>query len=109
MGQFWLLSMCSGGNACGRLSVETFFLCVLHQVFQHVCAACHSASLVAYRDLIGVAYTEDEVKVLASEVEVQDGPNDEGEMYSRPVIISRILTQMKRQPVLPTVELTHLT
>jgi len=55
-----------------------------HQVFQQVCAACHSASLVAYRDLIGVAYTEDEVKVLASEVEVQDGPNDEGDMYSRP-------------------------
>lgn len=55
-----------------------------HQVFQQVCAACHSASLVAYRDLIGVAYTEDEVKCLAAEVEVQDGPNDEGEMYMRP-------------------------
>ncbi|KAG0622850.1 hypothetical protein M758_3G128700 [Ceratodon purpureus] len=55
-----------------------------HQVFQQVCAACHSASLVAYRDLIGVAYTEDEVKCLAAEVEIEDGPNDEGEMYSRP-------------------------
>lgn len=55
-----------------------------HQVFQQVCAACHTASLVAYRDLIGVAYTEDEVKCLAAEVEVEDGPNDEGEMYMRP-------------------------
>ncbi len=73
---------------CSRTaSVEMFLLLLLlllYQVFQQVCAACHSASLVAYRDLIGVAYTEDEVKVLASEVEVQDGPNDEGDMYSRP-------------------------
>ncbi|KAJ7556230.1 hypothetical protein O6H91_05G075400 [Diphasiastrum complanatum] len=55
-----------------------------HQVYQQVCSACHSMSLVAYRDLIGVAYTEDEVKALAAEVEIEDGPNDEGEMYSRP-------------------------
>eukprot|EP00270_Netrium_digitus_P008504 TRINITY_DN254_c0_g1_i1.p1 TRINITY_DN254_c0_g1~~TRINITY_DN254_c0_g1_i1.p1 ORF type:complete len:338 (+),score=73.46 TRINITY_DN254_c0_g1_i1:52-1065(+) len=55
-----------------------------HQVYQQVCAACHSMSLVAYRDLIGVAYTEDEVKAIASEVEVDDGPNDEGEMFQRP-------------------------
>ncbi|KAG6546201.1 hypothetical protein Mapa_012239 [Marchantia paleacea] len=55
-----------------------------HQVYQQVCAACHSMSLVAYRDLIGVAYTEDEVKCLAAEIEVEDGPNDEGEMFQRP-------------------------
>ena len=41
-------------------------------------------SLVSYRDLIGVAYTEDEVKAMAAEVEVEDGPNDEGEMFMRP-------------------------
>ena len=39
------------------------------QVFQQVWVACHSVSLVAYRDLIRVAYTEDEVKFLAAEVE----------------------------------------
>ncbi|CAI5486930.1 unnamed protein product [Closterium sp. Naga37s-1] len=55
-----------------------------HQVYQQVCATCHSMSLVSYRDLIGVAYTEDEVKALAAEVEVEDGPNDEGEMFLRP-------------------------
>ncbi|KAG0453168.1 hypothetical protein HPP92_025832 [Vanilla planifolia] len=34
-------------------------------------------------DLVGVAYTEDEVKALAAEIEVVDGPNDEGEnVYS---------------------------
>ena len=31
-----------------------------------------------------VAYTEDEAKELAAELEVTDGPNDEGEMYLRP-------------------------
>ncbi|CAI9108665.1 OLC1v1008327C1 [Oldenlandia corymbosa var. corymbosa] len=55
-----------------------------HQVYQQVCASCHSMSLVSYRDLVGVAYTEDEVKAMAAEIEVTDGPNDEGEMFTRP-------------------------
>lgn len=41
-------------------------------------------SLVSYRDLVGVAYTEEEVKAMAAEIEVVDGPNDEGEMFTRP-------------------------
>ena len=41
-------------------------------------------SLISYRDLVGVAYTEEEVKAMAAEVEVVDGPNDEGEMFTRP-------------------------
>ena len=41
-------------------------------------------SLVTYRDLVGVAYTEEEAKALAAEIEVEDGPNDEGEMFTRP-------------------------
>lgn len=53
-------------------------------MYQQVCAACHSMSLISYRDLVGVAYTEDEVKAMAAEIEVVDGPNDEGEMFSRP-------------------------
>ena len=30
------------------------------------------------------AWSEDEVKVMAEDVEVMDGPNDEGEMFERP-------------------------
>ncbi|PKI70008.1 hypothetical protein CRG98_009611 [Punica granatum] len=41
-------------------------------------------SLISYRDLVGVAYTEEEVKAMAAEIEVVDGPNDEGEMFTRP-------------------------
>lgn len=55
-----------------------------HQVYQQVCASCHSMSLIAYRDLVGVAYTEEETKAMAAEIEVVDGPNDEGEMFTRP-------------------------
>ena len=55
-----------------------------HQVYQQVCASCHSMSLISYRDLVGVAYTEEEVKAMAAEIEVVDGPNDEGEMFTRP-------------------------
>ncbi|CAL9196323.1 unnamed protein product, partial [Musa hybrid cultivar] len=49
-----------------------------HQVYQQVCASCHSMSLISYRDLVGVAYTEEETKAMAAEIEVVDGPNDEG-------------------------------
>ena len=42
-----------------------------HQVYQQVCAACHSLNLVAYRNLVGVCYTEEEVKALAEEIEVR--------------------------------------
>ncbi|DBA66029.1 TPA: hypothetical protein ACH3X2_003037 [Trebouxia sp. C0005] len=52
-----------------------------HQVYQQVCAACHSVQQIHFRNLVGVAYTEDEVKEMAGEIEVTDGPNEEGEDY----------------------------
>jgi ubiquinol-cytochrome c reductase cytochrome c1 subunit len=54
------------------------------QVYQQVCAACHSLNQIHYRNLVGVCYTEDEAKELAMDIEVVDGPNDEGEMFERP-------------------------
>jgi len=55
-----------------------------HQVYTQVCAACHSMQYLHWRQLVGVAYTEEEAKALAAETEVVDGPDDEGEMYTRP-------------------------
>ncbi|KAK1316060.1 hypothetical protein QJS10_CPA05g01625 [Acorus calamus] len=55
-----------------------------HRVYQQVCASCHLMGLISYRDLVGVAYTEEETKAMAAEIEVVDGPNDEGEMFTRP-------------------------
>jgi cytochrome c1 len=55
-----------------------------HQVYQQVCAACHSLERIHYRELVGVCYTEDEAKDLAAEAEIEDGPNEEGEPFTRP-------------------------
>ncbi|KAE9453670.1 hypothetical protein C3L33_14417, partial [Rhododendron williamsianum] len=40
-----------------------------HQIYQQVCASCHSKGLISYRDLVGVAYTEEETKAMAAEIE----------------------------------------
>lgn len=55
-----------------------------YQVYREVCSACHSLDRIAWRNLVGVSHTVDEVKGMAEEVEYQDGPNDEGEMFNRP-------------------------
>ena len=55
-----------------------------YQVYREVCAACHSLDRIAWRNLVGVSHTVDEVKGMAEEVEYEDGPNDEGEMFQRP-------------------------
>ncbi len=54
------------------------------QVYQEVCSGCHSLKLVAYRNLTGIGLGEDQIKAIAAEFEVTDGPNDEGEMFQRP-------------------------
>ena len=54
------------------------------QIYKEVCAACHGLRLVSYRNLVQLGYTENQVKAFAAEFEVVDGPNDEGEMFTRP-------------------------
>ena len=54
------------------------------QVYTEVCAVCHSLRLVHYRNLTAIGFSEDQVKALAAEVEVTDGPDAEGEMFDRP-------------------------
>ena len=55
-----------------------------YQVYREVCASCHSLDRIAWRNLVGVSHTVDEVKAMAEEVEYTDGPNDAGEMFQRP-------------------------
>jgi ubiquinol-cytochrome c reductase cytochrome c1 subunit len=54
------------------------------QVYSDVCAACHPVTQLYYRDLEGIGFSEDEVKAIAAQKEVTDGPNDNGEMFKRP-------------------------
>ena len=58
------------------------------QVFQEVCSACHSLQYIAFRNLVEIGFTADEAKAIAAEYEVEDGPDDEGEMFDRPARLS---------------------
>ena len=56
------------------------------QAYKEVCAGCHSMDYIAFRNLADLGYNEAEIKAIAAEYEVVDGPNDEGEMFTRPAI-----------------------
>lgn len=56
------------------------------KVYREVCAACHSLKYVAYRNLTDLGYAEAQVKNIAAEYTVMDGPDDEGEMFERPAV-----------------------
>ncbi len=58
------------------------------QGFTEICLACHGLRLVAYRNLQALGYDEEEVKAYAANFEVQDGPDENGEMYMREAIPS---------------------
>ncbi len=57
------------------------------QVYKEVCSVCHSMNLVHYRNLGdpgGPEFPEAQVKAIAGTVQVEDGPDDQGEMFMRP-------------------------
>lgn len=58
------------------------------KVFTEVCSACHSMSLVAFRTLEDLGYSEAQVKAFAANYEVTDGPNADGEMFTRTAVAS---------------------
>lgn len=58
------------------------------KVYREVCSACHSMSMVTFRTLEGLGYSEAQVKALAAEYTVTDGPNADGEMFERPGVPS---------------------
>jgi len=56
------------------------------QVYKEVCSSCHSMQYLSYRNLGedgGPEFTIEEVKAIAASVEVQDGPDSQGEMFVR--------------------------
>ncbi len=57
------------------------------QVYKEVCSSCHSMQYLTYRNLGesgGPEFSADEVKAIASSVEIEDGPDSQGEMFTRP-------------------------
>lgn len=58
------------------------------KVYKEVCAACHSMNQVAFRTLEDLGYNEAQLRTLAAEYTIQDGPNADGDMFERPGILS---------------------
>ncbi len=56
------------------------------QVYREVCASCHSIKYISFRNFLDLGYSADEVKALAAEYTVMDGPDDDGEMFERAAI-----------------------
>jgi ubiquinol-cytochrome c reductase cytochrome c1 subunit len=62
-----------------------------YKVYREVCSACHSMHLLSFRNLAepgGPEFSEAQVKALAAEFEIQDGPDENGDMFTRPGIPS---------------------
>jgi len=62
-----------------------------YQVYTEVCAACHSMKYLSYRNLAeegGPEFSVEQAKAIAASFEVVDGPNADGEMFTRPAKLS---------------------
>ena len=58
------------------------------QVYFEVCSACHGMQHLYYRNLQEIGFSEAEIKAIAKEKTVIDGPDDLGEMFERPALPS---------------------
>ncbi len=58
-----------------------------YQVYTEVCSSCHSMKYLSYRNLSekgGPEFSIEQAKAIAASFEVTDGPNADGEMFTRP-------------------------
>ena len=58
-----------------------------YQVYTEVCSSCHSMKYLSYRNLAekgGPEFSEAQAKAIAASFEVKDGPNADGDMFTRP-------------------------
>jgi cytochrome c1 len=58
-----------------------------YQVYSEVCATCHGITRIAFRNLSesgGPEFPADAVKGLAASFKIEDGPNENGKMFTRP-------------------------
>ncbi len=56
------------------------------KVYREVCQTCHGLDLLSFRNLSqpgALGFTDAQVRQIASEYKVKDGPNDAGEMFER--------------------------
>lgn len=58
------------------------------QVYKEVCSVCHGLYNLSYRNLKDLGFSEAEVKEIAKNYTIKDGPNDQGEIFDRPAALS---------------------
>ena len=58
------------------------------KIYTENCAACHALSRVHFRNFEALGYSEDQIKALAAQYEVEDGPDEFGDMFFRPANIA---------------------
>jgi ubiquinol-cytochrome c reductase cytochrome c1 subunit len=63
------------------------------QVYKEVCSACHALSHLSYRNLKNIGFSQDEIKALAQSYQVEDGPDEKGEMFKRSALPSDLFVQ----------------
>jgi len=57
------------------------------RVYKEVCSSCHSMQYLSYRNLGepgGPEFSLEAVKAIAASIEIEDGPDSQGEMFTRP-------------------------
>ncbi len=62
-----------------------------YHVYTEVCASCHSMKYLSYRNLAeegGPEFSEEQAKAIAANFEVTDGPNEDGDMFTRTARLS---------------------
>ena len=62
-----------------------------YQVYTEVCSSCHSMKYLSYRNLAengGPEFSIEQAKAIAASFEVKDGPNSDGDMFTRPAKLS---------------------
>ena len=66
-----------------RASIQRGFL-----VYKEVCSSCHSIKNISFRNLKEIGFNDEEVKAIASNYTIKDGPNEEGDFFDRNGVIS---------------------
>jgi ubiquinol-cytochrome c reductase cytochrome c1 subunit len=56
------------------------------QVYKEVCAGCHGVKYLAFRNLADIGFSEDEIRAIAADYMITDGPDEMGDMFERPGI-----------------------
>tara|TARA_B100001245_G_scaffold234000_1_gene218765 strand:- start:833 stop:1591 length:759 start_codon:yes stop_codon:yes gene_type:complete len=54
------------------------------QIYQEICSACHGMKRLRFRELKDLGFAEDQIKKYSETFEIVDGPNELGEMFTRP-------------------------